>query len=101
VHVLQSIFVELCLPQTGVNQMSAHAWSNANLVRLQKAVLCANCDVISEGLNGHCAACGSEALLALSRVLGGTIQTDLPLAALDFPQISSDVALHHFLSAAA
>jgi hypothetical protein len=81
--------------------MSADAWSNANLVRLQKAVLCANCDVISEGLNGHCAACGSEALLALSRVLGGTIQTDLSLALPEFSRITPDVALRHSLSAAA
>jgi hypothetical protein len=51
--------------------MSAYAWLNINLVRLQKAFLCANCDVISEGLNGHCVACGSEALLGLSRILGG------------------------------
>ena len=81
--------------------MSAQAWCNANLVRLQKAVLCANCDVISEGLNGHCAACGSEALLALSRVLGGTIQADLPLALSDLPRITADIARRHSLSAAA
>lgn len=81
--------------------MSAHAWSNANLVRLQKAVLCANCDVISEGLNGHCAACGSEALLALSRVLGGTIQADLQLTFTELPRMTADIALHHSLSAAA
>lgn len=81
--------------------MSAHASTNANLVRLEKAVLCANCDVISEAMNGHCAACGSEALLALSRVLGGTIQTDLRLAIPDLLQISADVARRHFLSAAA
>jgi len=87
-------------PQTGANQMSDHAWSNANLVRLHKAVLCANCDVISEGLNGHCAACGSEALLALSRVLGGTIQTGLSLLP-DLPQIAIEVARRNYLSAAA
>lgn len=81
--------------------MSAQAWSNANLVRLQKAVLCANCDVISEGLNGHCAACGSEALLALSRVLGGTIQTDLPLTFSELPRITAEIALRNSLSAAA
>lgn len=45
-------------------------WLHANLVRLKKAVLCANCEVISEDLNGHCAACGSEALLRLSELLG-------------------------------
>lgn len=80
--------------------MSAHAWSNANLVRLEKAVLCANCDVISEGVNGHCAACGSEALLALSRVLGGTIQTGLSLLP-DLPQFATESGRRNYLSAAA
>lgn len=81
--------------------MSAQAWSDANLVRLQKAVLCGNCDVISEGLNGHCAACGSEALLALSRVLGGTIEANLPLSVLDAEQIPAGLARRNYLSAAA
>lgn len=49
---------------------------NTNLVRLRTAVLCANCEVISEGLNGHCAGCGSQSLLSLSRVLGGTIESE-------------------------
>jgi hypothetical protein len=31
--------------------MAAQVWLNTNLVRLHKAVLCANCEVISEGLN--------------------------------------------------
>jgi hypothetical protein len=57
--------------------MTAQVWLNTNLVRLQKAVLCANCEVISEGRNGHCAGCGSQSLLALSRVLGGTIEPGL------------------------
>jgi hypothetical protein len=55
--------------------MTAHVWLNTNLVRLQKAVLCANCEIISEGINGHCAGCGSESLLSLSGVLGGTIES--------------------------
>jgi hypothetical protein len=41
-----------------------------NLITLQNAVLCANCDVISESRNGHCIACGSPSLISLSRVLG-------------------------------
>jgi len=53
--------------------MDSQAWVGNDLVYLRKAVLCANCDVISEGPNGHCAACGSEALLNLSRLLGGTL----------------------------
>jgi hypothetical protein len=57
--------------------MSAQVWLCTNLVRLQKAALCANCEVISEGLNGHCAGCGSQSLLGLSRLLGGTIEPEL------------------------
>jgi hypothetical protein len=54
--------------------MTSQIWLNTNLVRLQKAVLCANCELISEGPNGHCAGCGSQSLLPLSRILGGTIE---------------------------
>jgi hypothetical protein len=51
--------------------VSSQLWLDANLVCLQRAVLCANCDVISEGKNDHCAGCGSQALLSLSKLLGG------------------------------
>ena len=81
--------------------MSAHTWVNANLVRLQKAVLCANCEVISEGLNGHCAACGSEALLGLSRVLGGNIQCDDPQLHSCSAQLTSIPTRLEYFSAAA
>lgn len=55
----------------------AEAWLHTNIVGLKKAVLCANCEVISEGLNGHCTACGSEALLRLHELLGGTADVEL------------------------
>ena len=42
-----------------------------NLVPLQHAVLCANCEVISDSKNGHCLACGSPSLVNLARVLDG------------------------------
>jgi hypothetical protein len=48
-----------------------------NLIRLQSAVLCANCEVVSEGTNGHCGACGSQALLSLSRILGGPLASPM------------------------
>ncbi|HEY6119447.1 MAG TPA: hypothetical protein VIV66_05775 [Pyrinomonadaceae bacterium] len=57
--------------------MMAQPWLHTNIVGLKKAVLCANCEVISEGLNGHCAACGSEALLRLHELLGGTADVEL------------------------
>lgn len=51
----------------------------ASLVRLQNAFLCANCEMISECTHGRCAACGSQALLGLSRILGGPLTTHLTL----------------------
>ena len=81
--------------------MCAQSWFNANLVRLQKAVLCANCDVISEGLNGHCAACGSEALLALSQLLGGTIEAGFPHTIPASTQTANTPARSGYFSAAA
>lgn len=81
--------------------MSAATWFNANLVRLHKAVLCANCEVISEGLNGHCAACGSEALLALSRVLGAMIDSEQRPGLPPYTEISDVAARSRYFSAAA
>ncbi len=60
--------------------MSAEVWLDANLVHLQTAVLCANCELISDGQNGHCAGCGGQSLLHLSRILGGTIAPELGVA---------------------
>jgi hypothetical protein len=61
------------LDATGV---TAQVLLNTNQIRLQKAVLCANCEVITEGRNGHCACCGSQSLLSLSRALGKTIEQE-------------------------
>ena len=81
--------------------MTAGVWLNTNLVPLDKAVLCANCELISEGLNGHCASCGSESLLNLSRVLGGTIDSEMPLVILSPVQVANDSEGVVALSAAA
>jgi len=53
--------------------VTARVLLNTNQVSLQKAVLCANCEVISEGRNGHCACCGSQSLVSLNRVLASLI----------------------------
>jgi hypothetical protein len=81
--------------------MTGQVWLNTNLVRLQKAVLCANCEVISEGLNGHCASCGSQSLLGLGRVLGGTIEPELSCGLATSAHAVSDDARVLSLSAAA
>jgi GAF domain-containing protein len=47
---------------------------DVNFLSLQCAVFCAECELISENNTGRCLACGSQALLSLSRVLGGSLR---------------------------
>jgi putative methionine-R-sulfoxide reductase with GAF domain len=46
---------------------------NISFVPLQAATFCAGCELISENNTPYCLACGSQALLSLSRVLGGSL----------------------------
>ncbi len=51
-------------------------WSKArdtHFLGLQTAVFCVACELISENNTAHCLACGSQAVIGLSRVLGGSI----------------------------
>ena len=51
-----------------------------NAVRLQQAVLCVNCDVISDSRNNNCIVCGSRSLLPLARVLDSADRVSAPAA---------------------
>jgi hypothetical protein len=42
-------------------------------IQLMSAVLCADCEVISDSSGEVCSVCGSRSLLSLGRVLGGSI----------------------------
>ena len=44
-----------------------------NAVSLQNAVLCAECDVVSDSPHDRCLVCGSPSLFNISRMLGGTL----------------------------
>jgi GAF domain-containing protein len=46
----------------------------AHFLSLQAAVFCAECELISENNTPYCLACGSKAMLSLSRVLGGSLR---------------------------
>jgi hypothetical protein len=50
--------------------MNASEKTDVNAVCLQNAVLCADCEVISDSIHETCRVCGSHSLLSLSRVLG-------------------------------
>ena len=46
----------------------------ANFLKLQTAVFCVQCELISQNNTTRCLACGSSALLSLSRILGGSLR---------------------------
>ena len=44
-----------------------------NSISLQNAVLCAECDVVSDSPHDNCRGCGSQSLFTISRLLGGML----------------------------
>jgi len=44
-----------------------------NAVALQNAVLCAECDVVSDSPHDQCLVCGSRSLFNIARVFGGSL----------------------------
>ncbi len=49
-------------------------FKDVNFVPLQSATFCVQCELISTGNTPYCLACGSNSLLSLSRVLGGSLR---------------------------
>jgi putative methionine-R-sulfoxide reductase with GAF domain len=49
-------------------------FKDVNFVPLQSATFCVQCELISSNSKPYCLACGSHALLGLSRVLGGSMR---------------------------
>jgi GAF domain-containing protein len=47
---------------------------DAHFLGLQTAVFCVACELISENTTPYCLACGSQAVISLSRVLGGSLR---------------------------
>jgi len=66
-----------------------------NAVPLQNAVLCAECDVVSDSPHDICMVCGSRSLFNIARVFGGRIPGQrASLIAPDSVQVSrSDIVL--------
>ena len=52
-----------------------------SFITLETAVFCTQCELISRSTTAYCYACGSQALLSLSRILGGSLR-DQPTARL-------------------
>lgn len=47
-----------------------------NAVALQNAVLCAECDVVSDSPHDQCLVCGSRSLFKIARMFGGNLPQD-------------------------
>lgn len=47
-----------------------------NAVALQNAVLCAECDVVSDSPHDTCLVCGSRSLFSIARIFGGELPAD-------------------------
>jgi len=47
-----------------------------NAVALQNAVLCAECDVVSDSPHDRCLLCGSRSLFNIARMFGGNLPKD-------------------------
>lgn len=47
--------------------------STLNAISLTSAVLCAECDVVSDSPHDYCLVCGSRSLLNIAHLLGGSM----------------------------
>jgi putative methionine-R-sulfoxide reductase with GAF domain len=58
----------------GGNSRYRTTFKDVNFVPLQSATFCVQCEMICANPRSHCLACGSTALIGLSRVLGGSLR---------------------------
>jgi hypothetical protein len=58
---------------SSVVNMRAEEFRPLNSISLQNAVLCAECDFVSDSPHDHCLVCGSRSLFNISRLLGGML----------------------------
>jgi hypothetical protein len=66
-----------------------------NAVALQYAVLCAECDVVSDSPHDICVVCGSRSLVNICRILGGKMPKNRAQLLKPEPlKITREVVLH-------
>jgi hypothetical protein len=57
-------------------EAAAQAGRCLNAVALKNAVLCAECDVVSDSPHDRCLVCGSRSLFNIARLFGGNLPKD-------------------------
>jgi putative methionine-R-sulfoxide reductase with GAF domain len=61
-------------PERIIHMQRSLTATDVNFVSLQTAVFCVQCELLSDNNTPRCLACGSGAVLSLSRVLGGSLR---------------------------
>src|SRR5258708_39618063 len=65
-----------------------------NAVALQKAVLCAECDVVSDSPHDRCLVCGSGSLFNIARMFGGNLpQNPAALVSSETIEVQGEIVL--------
>ena len=64
-----------------------------NAIRLTSAVLCVECDVVSDSPHDYCLVCGSRSLFNIGRLLGGMPQNRAKVIETHAPAASSATVL--------
>lgn|ERR1700685_56340 len=59
--------------QGSVVEIGAEKVRQLNAISLSNAVLCADCDIVSDSPHDECLVCGSRSLFNISRALGGML----------------------------
>ena len=77
-HTLLHLHIELLLAGfAGLRGFCRMGWvrlHEVNFLSLQTTVFCVECELLSENNTPACLACGSQAVMSLSRVLGGSLR---------------------------
>jgi putative methionine-R-sulfoxide reductase with GAF domain len=71
---LTSLEIYFARQQENSSTMDWAKARDAHFLGLRTAVLCVACELISENNTPYCLACGSQAVIGLSRVLGGSLR---------------------------
>jgi hypothetical protein len=51
--------------------------TDLGVVPLQNAVLCLDCECVTDGRSDECLVCGGRSLLSIARIVGGTLQSQM------------------------
>jgi hypothetical protein len=66
--------------------IAAKVLAQTQFVPLMEAVLCVDCEMVSNSTHGHCPACGGRALLNVATALGGPLHAK--------PEVSQEAIGH-------